>query len=504
MSSVADVEVTAPADGEVLTVEALDVVARLHHELNPTRLELLELRRQRQAELDAGALPGFLPQTKAIREGDWRVAPAPPDLQDRRCEITGPVERKMMINALNSGARVFMADYEDANSPTWTNVVEGQRNVSDAVRRTIALDTPEKSYRLDEETATLLIRPRGWHLPERHVLVDGEQVSGSLFDFGLHMVRNAREQLERGSGPYFYLPKLESHDEARLWARAFELAEEEVGIPHGSIRCTVLIENVLAAFEMEEILHELRDWGCALNAGRWDYIFSVIKKFRARDWVLPDRIQVTMTVPFMRAYTELLVRSCHRHGAHAIGGMAAFIPSRKDPEVNEVALRKVREDKERESSDGFDGTWVAHPDLVPVATEVFDGVLGDRPNQVARLREDVVPDEAALLSIPDTPGEITDEGLRTNVSVGTRYLDAWLHGVGAAAIDNLMEDAATAEISRSQVWQWVRAGRFDEARVRREIERVEAGEEAKELFAELALAPELVEFLTLPAYTHLE
>src|SRR5439155_10424263 len=320
----------------------------------------------------------------------------------------------------------------------------------------------------------------------------------------LVMYHNAAELLVRGSCPYFYLPKLEGHLEARLWAQAFALAEETLGVPSGSIRCTVLIETILAAFEMEEILYELRDYGCALNAGRWDYIFSVIKKFRSRDWLLPDRAQVTMTVPFMHAYTELLVRTCHRRGAHAIGGMAAFIPSRKDPDVNRIALAKVREDKERESRAGFDGTWVAHPDLVPVATEIFDAVLGSRANQVDRLREDVVPDEAALLSIPDTPGEITDQGLRTNVSVGIRYLDAWLHGVGAAAIDNLMEDAATAEISRSQVWQWVRAGRFDEAQVRREIAGVEAGEEAKELFAELALAPELEDFLTLPAYTRLE
>jgi malate synthase len=504
MSVLAPLEIVAPADESVLTREALDLVALLQHELGPQRLELLERRRERQAELDAGVLPGFLPETKGIREGGWRVAAAPPDLQDRRCEITGPVDRKMMINALNSGARVFMADYEDANSPTWQNIVDGQRNVTDAVRRTIFLETPDKSYRLNEETATLMIRPRGWHLPERHVLLDGEPVSASLFDFGLHMARNAREQLDRGSGPYFYLPKLESHREARLWAQAFAIAEQELGIPPGSIRCTVLIETILAAFEMEEILHELRDYGCALNAGRWDYMFSVIKKFRARDWVLPDRIQVTMTVPFMRAYTELLVATCHKRGAHAIGGMAAYIPSRKDPEVNERALAKVREDKERESGDGFDGTWVAHPDLVPVATAEFDRVLGERPNQLERLREDVVPDAAALLSIPATPGEITEQGLRTNVSVGVRYLDSWLHGVGAAAIDNLMEDAATAEISRSQVWQWLRAGRFTEADVRREIELVEAGQEAKQLFAELALAPQLVEFLTLPAYTHLE
>ena len=489
---------------EILTKEALAFVERLHRALNPTRLELLEQRRERQLDLDAGESPRFLSETQEIREGDWRVAPAPADLTDRRCEITGPVERKMMINALNSGARVFMADFEDANSPTWENVVRGQANVRDAVRREITLDTAEKSYRLNDETATLIIRPRGWHLPERHHTVDGEAVSASLFDFGLVMFHNARELLDRGSGPYFYLPKLQSHLEARLWAQAFALAEDELGLPRGSIRCTVLIETILAAFEMDEILYELRDYGCALNAGRWDYIFSCIKKFRTRNWVLPDRVQVTMAVPFMHAYTELLVRTCHRRGAHAIGGMAAFIPSRKDPDVNAVALGKVREDKERESRAGFDGTWVAHPDLVPVATECFDAVLGERPNQLERQRDDVVPDEAALLSIPDTPGEITEQGLQTNVSVGIRYLDAWLHGVGAAAIDNLMEDAATAEISRSQVWQWVRAGRFTAEQVREEAAAVEAGDEARELFLSLALAPELVEFLTLPAYTHLE
>jgi malate synthase len=504
VSALEAVEILAPADEEVLTRDGLDFVARLHRELNPRRRELLERRRERQVELDAGSLPRFLPETQDVREAEWRVAEAPADLRDRRCEITGPVDRKMMINALNSGARVFMADYEDAFSPTWENVIEGQRNVTDAVRREISLETPDKTYRLNEEIATLMIRPRGWHLPERHVLVDGGPVSASLFDFGLHMARNAREQLERGSGPYFYLPKLESHLEARLWADAFTLAEEELGIPHGTIRCTVLIETILAAFEMEEILHELRDWGCALNAGRWDYMFSVIKKFRARDWVLPDRIQVTMTVPFMRAYTELLVRTCHRRGAHAIGGMAAYIPSRKDPVANELALGKVRDDKVRESGDGFDGSWVAHPDLVPVCTDVFDGVLGERPNQLERLREDVVPDEAALLSIPETPGEITDAGVRTNVSVGVRYLDSWLHGVGAAAIDNLMEDAATAEISRSQIWQWVRHGRVDPERVREELAAVEAGSEAKELFAAVALSDELEDFLTLPAYEHLD
>jgi malate synthase len=496
--------VSATVGSEILTTEALAFVERLHRALNPRRLELLEQRHERQLDLDAGENPRFLEETQEIREADWRVAAAPADLVDRRCEITGPVERKMMINALNSGARVFMADFEDANSPTWDNVVQGQANVRDAVRREITLDTAEKSYRLNDETATLIIRPRGWHLPERHHTIDGEPVSGSLFDFGLVMFHNARELLERGSGPYFYLPKLESHHEARLWAEAFALAESELELPHGSVRCTVLIETVLAAFEMDEILYELRDYGCALNAGRWDYIFSCIKKFRTRNWVLPDRVQVTMAVPFMHAYTELLVRTCHRRGAHAIGGMAAFIPSRKDPEVNAVALGKVREDKERESRAGFDGTWVAHPDLVPVATECFDAVLGARPNQLERQRDDVVPDGAALLSIPDTPGEITEQGLRTNVSVGIRYLDAWLHGVGAAAIDNLMEDAATAEISRSQVWQWVRAGRFTAEQVREEATAVEAGDEARELFLGLALAPELVEFLTVPAYTHLE
>ena len=450
-------------------------------------------------------MPQFLVTTSSVRDSEWSVAKAPKDLEDRRVEITGPTDRKMLINALNSGARVFMADFEDANAPTWSNLVEGQVNLIDAIERRIEFTSPDgKVYRLNEKVATLLVRPRGWHLEERHLPVDGEPVSASLFDFGLVAFHNARELLDRGSGPYFYLPKLESHLEARLWAQAFGLAEDELGIPRGSIRCTVLIETILAAFEMEEILYELRDYGCALNAGRWDYIFSCIKKFRTRDWVLPDRVQVTMAVPFMHAYTELLVRTCHRRGAHAIGGMAAFIPSRKDPEVNRVALAKVREDKERESRAGFDGTWVAHPDLVPVATEIFDGVLGSRANQVERLREDVVPDEAALLSIPDTPGEITEQGLRTNVSVGIRYLDAWLHGVGAAAIDNLMEDAATAEISRSQVWQWVRTGHFDAAQVRQEAAGVDADDRARDLFLDLALAPELVEFLTVPAYTFLE
>ena len=474
----------------MLSREALGFVDRLHRELNPERERLLAAREARR-----GQRPRFVRAPE-----DFTVAPAPADLQDRRVEITGPVDRKMMINALNSGAKVFMADYEDANSPTWDNVRDGQRNVHDAVRRTIELETPDKSYRLNEETATLLIRPRGWHLLERHHEVDGRPVSASLFDFGLHVFNNAQEQLDRGTGPYFYLPKLESHEEARLWARAFALAEGELGLPHGSIKSTVLIETILAAFEMDAILYELRDHSCALNAGRWDYMFSCIKVMGA---VLPDRIKVTMTAPFMRAYTELLVQTCHAREAHAIGGMAAYIPSRKDPEVNAVALAKVSEDKRREAGDGFDGTWVAHPDLVPTAMAEFDAVLGDRPNQVDRKRPEVSVTEEQLVDF-DVPGaDITDEGLRVNVSVGVRYIDAWLHGVGAAAIDNLMEDAATAEISRSQVWSWVQAGRFDEARVREEIAKVEASAEAKEVFADVALAVPLRDFLTISAYDRL-
>ena len=491
------VEVTAPADEVILSAGALAFVAELQRELGPRRRELLEARRGRHQALLRGERPGI-----ESRAGDWRVAEAPADLRDRRVEITGPVDRKMVINALNSGARVFMADFEDASSPTWSNMVEGQRNLRDAVRREISLDAGEKRYRLNEETATLVVRPRGWHLPERHVLVDGEPVSGSLFDFGLTFFHNAREQLERGTGPYFYLPKLESHLEARLWNDAFVLAQERLGVPQGSVRATVLVETILAAFEMEAILWELREHSSGLNAGRWDYIFSVIKRFP--DAVLPDRGAVTMTVPFMRDYTQLLVQTCHRHGAHAMGGMAAFIPSRRDPEVNERALARVQEDKEREAGDGFDGTWVAHPDLVPVARERFDAVLGERPNQVERLREDVSVSAGELVDFAVPGGEVTDEGLTQNVSVGVRYLAAWLGGTGAAAIDNLMEDAATAEISRSQVWQWVRAGRFTRGRVLEELEPWRAEHpEAAELFEEVALSKELVEFLTLPAYERL-
>ncbi len=482
---------------DVLTEEALGFVERLHRELRGERLELLAARVERQARLDAGERPDFLAETREVREADWRVPPAPADLRDRRVEITGPVDRKMMINALNSGAKVFMADFEDACSPSWANIVDGQRNVRDAVRRTIALESGEKSYRLNDEIATLVVRPRGWHLPERHFEVDGDPVSASLFDFGLCVFHNAREQLERGTGPYFYLPKLEGHREARLWRRAFEQAEDELGLDRGSIRATVLIETVLAAFEMDEILYELRDHITALNAGRWDYIFSLIKKLHSHGEVLPDRPQISMTVPFMRAYTELLVRTCHRRGAHAIGGMAAFIPSRRDPEVNEVALAKVKEDKVREASDGFDGTWVAHPDLVPVALEQFE-----RPNQLDRLREDVETTAEELLDLRVPDGAVTGEGLRLNVRVGVRYLDAWLNGTGAAAIENLMEDVATAEISRSQVWQWVQAGNFsaDDVRTVMAEEIGDDAREAQEVFEQVALSDEFVEFLTLAAY----
>jgi malate synthase len=506
------VAVQAPVEGsvaEVLTADALAFVAGLQRRFNSTRLELLSARAERQARIEAGEMPAFLTETRSVREGDWRVAPVPDDLQDRRVEITGPVDRKMMINALNSGARTFMADFEDANSPTWSNVVEGQANLSDAVRRTITLTTPEgKEYKLNDEVAVLIVRPRGWHLVEKHIEVDGEPVSASLLDFGLALFHNARRLLESGSGPYFYLPKIESHLEARLWNDVFDASEAELDLPAGSIKATVLIETILAAFEMEEILYELRDHAVGLNAGRWDYIFSVIKKFRHRpEFVLPDRAQVTMTVPFMRAYTELLVKTCHRRGAHAMGGMAAFIPSRRDPSVNEVALAKVREDKVRESTDGFDGTWVAHPDLVPVAMEVFDEVLGERPNQVDRLREDVHVEADGLLDVRVPGGEITEEGVRGNVDVGTEYLESWLRGVGAAAINNLMEDAATAEISRSQIWQWIRHGKIEGEHVRELVAASGDGgrwDDARALFEEVALSDELAEFLTIPAYEHLD
>ncbi len=459
-SEPAGVEISGPitsAVEAVLTPNALQFVADLQRAFNPRRMELLQARTERQKRMDAGEMPGFLSETASIRSDGWQVAPAPADLNDRRVEITGPTERKMMINALNSGAKVFMADFEDALSPTWENVIEGQINCSDAIRRTISFQNPDgRRYQLNETIATLLVRPRGWHLVEKHVLVDGEPVSASLFDFGLYMFRNAKELLRRGSGPYFYLPKLESHKEARLWNDVFVFAQEKLGIAQGTVRATVLIETILGALEMEEILYELREHAAGLNAGRWDYIFSAIKKFAKReDQILPDRAQVTMTVPFMRAYTELMVRTCHKRGAHAIGGMAAFIPNRRDPEVTENALAKVREDKLREFGDGCDGTWVAHPDLVPIVLEVADGYLGDKPNQKERMREDVHVTDSQITDVGVPGGTITEDGLRLNVSVALQYMNAWLTGNGAAAINNLMEDAATAEISRSQIWQWI-------------------------------------------------
>jgi malate synthase len=515
---------TEPRFDEILTEEALAFVAGLQREFGGRRDELLEARAERQFRLDEGERPDFLEATRSVREADWRVPPAPPDLQDRTVEITGPTDRKMVINALNSGARCFMADLEDANAPTWSNMIGGQVNLADAVRHTIELIGPDgREYRLMEHPGTLLVRPRGWHLPERHLVVDGAPVSGSLFDFGLAFFHNAREQLERGTGPYFYLPKLEAHLEARLWNDVFLWAQDRLAIARGTIRATVLIETILAAFEMDEILYELREHSAGLNAGRWDYIFSVIKKFRRHPgFVLPDRARITMTVPFMRAYTELLVRTCHRRGAHAMGGMAAYIPSRRDPEANELALAKVAEDKEREASAGFDGTWVAHPDLVQTAMAEFDRVLGDRPNQVDRQRDDVGVSAAELLDVLVPDGEITEAGLRTNVSVGLRYLASWFSGVGAAAIDNRMEDAATAEISRSQIWQWVEHGadlasgepvtaelaratiESEIASLRRQLGEASFAErrfdEARAVFERVTLSPDFVEFLTLPAY----
>jgi malate synthase len=494
---------------DVLTPEAVEFLTLLQREFGAQREELLAARQARAARLRDGELPDFLEETRSVREGDWRVPPAPPDLGDRRVEITGPTDRKMVINALNSGARVFMTDFEDSNAPTWENMIEGQRNLSDAIDRSIRLDTGEKVYELKDETAVLLVRPRGWHLVERHFEVDGRPVSGSLFDFGLYLLRNHERLRAAGTGPYFYLPKLESHREARLWNAVFERAQDELGIARGAVRATVLIETILAAFEMDEILYELGPHATGLNAGRWDYLFSFIKKLGHRpEFVLPDRNSVGMGVPFMRAYAELLVKTCHRRGAHAIGGMAAFIPSRRDPEVNAVALAKVREDKEREASQGYDGTWVAHPDLVPVALEVFDRVLGDKPNQLDVLREDVNVGAADLLNVAATPGEITEEGLRNDVSVGIQYLAAWLRGSGAVSIFNLMEDAATSEISRSQVWQWLHHGKVSRDQVERvtEEEVAKLGEgygEARDLFDQVATGEDFVEFLTLPAYERL-
>jgi malate synthase len=524
------VDIRGPAvegSDRVLTDDAIAFIAELQRTFDDRRRDLLDRRRTRQDRLIEGELPGFLPETEDVRTAEWTVAEMPPDLADRRVEITGPTDRKMVINALNSGARIFMADFEDANSPTWENMVLGQSNLTDAIERTIGFEGPDgRRYRLADETATLFVRPRGWHLDEKHVVVDGRPCSGSLFDFGLFLFHNARRQLDRGSGPYFYLPKLESHLEARLWNDVFEMAQDRLGIPRGTIKATVLIETVLAAFEMDEILYELREHSAGLNAGRWDYIFSIIKKFRHReDFVLPDRDQVKMTVPFMRAYTELLVRTCHRRKAFAIGGMAAFIPSRRDPEVNEVALSRVRDDKQREAKDGFDGTWVAHPDLVPVATEVFDEALADRPNQIERRRDEVEVAARDLLDTRIEGGTVTERGVRANVRVGILYMESWLRGVGAAALFNLMEDSATAEISRSQIWQWVAHGvgledggtvtvdlveriREEELASIRETIGTDAFEanrfkEASELFGRVALSETFVDFLTIPAYGYL-
>ncbi len=526
------VEITGelkPEFAAVLTPDALEFIADLHRRFDARRQTLLTRRTEVQATIDAGILPDLLPETEEIRRGEWKIPDVPQDLQRRWVEITGPVDRKMMINALNSGADVFMTDFEDANSPTWERVVQGQINLCDAVDRTITFNSPDgKLYDLNDEIATLLVRPRGWHLDEKHLRVDGKHVSASLFDFALYFFHNARKLMQRGSGPYFYLPKLENHHEAGLWNNVFVHAQRQLDIPQGNIKATVLIENILASFEMDEILHALGDHAAGLNAGRWDYIFSVISKFRKQPgFLLPDRAQITMTVPFMRAYTELMVRTCHRRDAHAIGGMAAFIPNRHDPEVTERALRMVREDKERESGDGCDGTWVAHPDLVAVAREPFARVLGDRPHQKDRQREDVQVSSADLMAFDIRGGAITESGLRLNISVAIQYIESWLQGTGAKAIFNLMEDTATAEISRAQVWQWIQSARsvlldgrdISTGLVREMIpeecdkirqlvgkEQFEAGrfDLAARLFDELVTEDEFTDFLTLKAYDYID
>jgi malate synthase len=506
---------------EILTPDALAFVAKLHREFNGRRKDCLQRRQERQARLDAGESLDFLSETKQIRDDDWSCASIPADLRDRRVEITGPTDRKMVINALNSGAKMFMADFEDANSPTWQNMIEGQINLRDAIRRTISFESPEgKEYKLRDDVATLLVRPRGWHLVEKHVLVDAAPITGGLFDFGLYFFHNARELLERGSGPYFYLPKMESHLEARIWNDVFNLAQDELGIPRGTIRATVLIETIPAAFEMDEILYELRDHSAGLNCGRWDYIFSCIKRFRKKpDFVLADRALITMTTHFMRSYSLLCIKTCHRRNTFAMGGMAAFIPVKGDQAKNADAFAKVRADKEREANDGHDGTWVAHPGMVQLAMDAFDAVM-PQPNQIGKKRDDVNVAARDLLDFgPSEP--ITDAGLRQNVSVGVQYLEAWLRGRGAVPLFNLMEDAATAEISRAQVWQWVRnqRGVLDDGRkVTKELFRSVLTEEigklkrfsgdefdtARELFDRITTDDEFAEFLTLPAYDYLD
>lgn len=521
-----------PRQDEVLTPAALAFVAELHRRFTPRRNELLARRGERRAEIARTSTLDFLPETAAIRADDsWKVAPAPAALNDRRVEITGPTDRKMTINALNSGAKVWLADFEDASAPTWENVVTGQLNLRDAYDRAIDFTDPKsgKSYALKPaaELATVVTRPRGWHLDERHLQLDGTPVPGALVDFGLYFFHNAQRLIDLGKGPYFYLPKTESHLEARLWNDIFVFAQDELGIPQGTVRATVLIETITAAYEMEEILYELRDHASGLNAGRWDYLFSIVKNFRdgGSKFVLPDRNAVTMTAPFMRAYTELLVRTCHKRGAHAIGGMAAFIPSRRDAEVNKVAFEKVKADKDREAHDGFDGSWVAHPDLVPIAMASFDAVLGEKPNQKERLREDVSVAAGDLIAIDTLHAKPTYDGLRNAVAVGIRYIEAWLRGMGAVAIFNLMEDAATAEISRSQIWQWINAdvvfenGEHATAELARKVAaeelttiRAEIGDEAftagkwqqaHDLLLQVSLDQDYADFLTLPAYEQL-
>jgi len=501
---------------QILTPEATRFLTQLARRFESRRRELLERRQIRQREVDGGSLPGFLSETAHIREAAWTVAPVPKDLLDRRVEITGPVDRKMIINALNSGASVFMADFEDSNSPTWTNNLEGQANLRDAIEGTISFVSPEgKRYQLNDRVATLLVRPRGWHLIERHFLVDGKPISGSLFDFGLYFFHNAQRLIRKGTGPYFYLPKMESHLEARLWNDVFCFAQDELGIPRGTIRATVLIETILAAFEMDEILYELREHSSGLNCGRWDYIFSFIKKFRNRpDFVLPDRSTLTMEKHFLKSYVELLIQTCHRRGIHAMGGMAAQIPIKNDPAANEKALEKVRQDKLREVTAGHDGTWVAHPGLVPIAKEVFDTHMKE-PNQISRRRDDVQVKAKDLLDV--TEGKITEEGLRWNIDVGLQYLESWLRGSGCVPIYNLMEDAATAEICRSQVWQWVKHGALlsDGRPVTQEMVRHTIAEqknklkggrmtEAAEIFERMMTSADFAEFLTLVAYDYID
>src|SRR6266568_1711855 len=524
-------QVHAPANEgspDLLTPDALDFLGRLHREVEPVRTGLLEKRAEVAEKLRNGGRFHFLDGTADTRKSAWRVADVPQDLRVRKVEITGPTDRKMVINALNSGASVYMADFEDANTPTWRNMVDGQRNLVDAVERKISFKNPDgREYKLNDEIATLVVRPRGWHLVERHLTIDGAPISGAVFDFGLYVFHNARRLLERGSGPYCYLPKMESHKEARLWNDIFDWTEKALDLGHGKIKATVLVEVLSLAFEMEETLYELRDHSAGLNAGRWDYMFSIIKKLGDRkEFILPDRGQVAMTVPFMRAYTELLVKTCHKRGAFALGGMAAFIPNRRDQAVTETALAKVRDDKNREATDGFDGTWVAHPDLVETAMSEFDRALGKRPNQLDRQRPEVNITAEQLLDVRIPGGTITDAGLRTNVSVGIQYIASWLRGTGAAAINNLMEDAATAEISRSQVWQWIHHGvplaegpRVTAGLVRdierEELEKIKAAvgddafskgryDDAREIFDGVALSKEFQEFLTIPAYERID